>query len=44
MKKVLGITVILVALSNTTFVQENEGAKHHINIFDDQGNFVKEEK
>jgi hypothetical protein len=32
MKKILGITAILFALSSTTFAQENEGGNEHINV------------
>jgi hypothetical protein len=32
MKKILGLTVVLFALSSTTFAQENEGGSEHINV------------
>jgi hypothetical protein len=32
MKKILGITAILFALSSTTFAQENEGGNEHIKV------------
>lgn len=32
MKKILGLTAILFALSSTTFAQENEGGNKHINV------------
>ena len=32
MKKILGLTAILFALSSTTFAQENEGGHEHINV------------
>jgi hypothetical protein len=32
MKKILGLTAILFALSITTFAQENEGGNNHINV------------
>ena len=32
MKKILGLTAILFALSSATFAQENEGGNHHINV------------
>lgn len=32
MKKTLGLAVILFALSNATFAQENEGGSEHINV------------
>ncbi|MEO9209894.1 MAG: PepSY-like domain-containing protein [Ginsengibacter sp.] len=32
MKKILGLAAILLALSSTTFAQEKEGGKEHINV------------
>ncbi|MDE3185129.1 MAG: PepSY-like domain-containing protein [Bacteroidota bacterium] len=32
MKKILGLTAILFALSSATFAQENEGGNEHINV------------
>ena len=32
MKKIIGFTAILFALSSTTFAQENEGGNQHINV------------
>lgn len=32
MKKIIGLTAILFALSSATFAQENEGGKEHINV------------
>jgi len=32
MKKILGLTAILFALSSSTFAQENEGGNEHINV------------
>jgi hypothetical protein len=32
MKKILGLTAILFALSATTFAQENEGGNEHVNV------------
>ena len=32
MKKILGLTAILLALSSITFAQENEGGNSHINV------------
>ncbi|MGH2648236.1 MAG: PepSY-like domain-containing protein [Ginsengibacter sp.] len=32
MKKIIGLTAILFALSGSTFAQENEGSNEHINV------------